>query len=155
MLNKCKFYLFIVVSFVVFPSVVLTGCGNDVITDQDIKMMTVEKVSESIKDPQVILVDVRSPKKYHVGHIPGAINIHLPKIKTRMPELATAKFIIVYSGGWRDRLGSAAVKKFLKLGYQNVSELRGGIEIWKDTGRKLSVPKTSKNSESTLPEKTE
>lgn len=115
----------------------VTGCKSNVITDQDIKVMTVEKVKEVAGEEEVIILDVRNTEKYASGHLPHAINIHLPELKRRDVRLANAKYIIVYSGGWHDRLGTAALKKLLALGYKNVSELPGGVENWKDSGFKL------------------
>lgn len=124
---------------ILLVGMVWSGCGKTQITDQNIQRVTIEQMDEVLADPEAVVVDVRNDEKFASGHIPGAIHIHLPKIRSRMNELANAKMIVVYSGGWRDRLGAAAVKKMIKLGYKNVFELQGGTNIWVDTGRELKT----------------
>lgn len=38
-----------------------------------------EEVRESLDDPNVALVDARTPEEYAQGHIPGAVNVNFPR----------------------------------------------------------------------------
>ena len=43
-------------------------------------------IKELIKDPSTIVVDVRSPWEYEMNHIPGAKNIPLEEINSKVGE---------------------------------------------------------------------
>jgi len=116
----------------------LTGCGGNTQTsDNDIEIMRVEQVDAALEEGEAVLLDVRPEKAYHVGHIPGAINVPLPTIRRGDPRLANARQIIVYAGGWTDPLSTAGTKRLLALGYSNVYEFKGGTEVWRDAGGRL------------------
>ncbi len=60
---------------------------------------SVEKVRELVaeRDPgEYVLVDVRQPKEYERGHIPGARLIPLSELEDRMDELERGKPVITY-----------------------------------------------------------
>jgi rhodanese-related sulfurtransferase len=44
----------------------------------------------------VILLDVRQPREYRAGHLPGAKLIPLPELHTRLGELSPEKITLVY-----------------------------------------------------------
>ena len=124
-------------------ALVMPGCaGNSAAKTSDTHVKTVsyaqlvDMLNQSAKDPTV-LVDVRPEERFGTGHIPGAVNIPLPRIKSGDPRLAEAKNIVVYAGGWTDDLSIAGAKRLLALGYKNVFEFRGGIELWQSEGRAL------------------
>jgi sulfur-carrier protein adenylyltransferase/sulfurtransferase len=49
------------------------------------------------KDPdEVTLLDVRQPKEYAAGHLPGAKLIPLPELPDRLSEIDPEKPTIVY-----------------------------------------------------------
>lgn len=102
-------------------------------------------------DPDVVIVDVRSPEKYAEGHIPGAINlpwysfkengvlIPLEKAAEKIGEngIGRENRVIVYSDTCKPCGGlpaSSYVFWLLKyLGHENVSVLDGGFDAWNTT----------------------
>jgi rhodanese-related sulfurtransferase len=117
--------------------IVLSGCDEIRVSDSDVKVLREYEVIEAMKAPGTVLVDVRKPETYRAGHIEGAINLFLPQIVAGDPLLADSKRIIVYAGGWTDPLSTAAAKRMLALGYVNVEEFKGGVEVWTEMGHKL------------------
>ena len=88
-------------------------------------------MTEMIKNLNINLIDVRSNQEYEEGHLSGAINIPVYNIENEIEKKVKNKndIIILYcSSGNR----SKEAKKILeKLGYENVYNLKGGIEkIW-------------------------
>ena len=77
-----------------------------------------------------IVVDVREKKEFDQGHIAGAINIPLVKLKQRMAELNKhrdkPKLVVCKMG----QHSGAAVKSIEEAGYGNVVKLSGGISEW-------------------------
>ena len=76
----------------------------------------------------VVLLDVRQPREYEKGHIPGAKLISLPELMGRLGELDQSKPHIVYCAmGGRSRMASQmlAGQEFGK-----VYNLSGGFHAW-------------------------
>ena len=75
-----------------------------------------------------LLLDVRQPKEYEQGHLPGASLISLPELPDALAKLDRNKPTLVYCamGG---RSQSAA--RFLhNRGFQDVMNIIGGIQAW-------------------------
>lgn len=120
----------------------IAGCDKVKVSDESIQTLREAEVIEALTQPQVVLVDVRKPEHFAKGHLPGAINIYLPQMRESDARLASAKQIIVYASGWTDPLSPAAAKKLMALGYQNVYEFKGGIEVWTAAGHNLTTSAT-------------
>lgn len=76
----------------------------------------------------VTILDVRQPKEYESGHIPGAKLIPMAEIKDRMDEIDPEKPIVVYCAiGGRSRV---AAQMLSAKGLPNVYNLTGGIKAW-------------------------
>lgn len=74
------------------------------------------------------LLDVRQPKEYEAGHLPGARFIPLGELATRMDELDPDKPVIAYCAvGGRSR---AAAQLLSGKGFRQVYNLSGGIKAW-------------------------
>lgn len=128
---------------VVFMSVLmmgLVGCNSEPKTsDQDLTQLEYPKLLKMQANPKMhlVIIDVRSAERYAQGHIPNAINISIPDLRASDPRLADATDIVVYATGWTEYLSPAAAKKLLALGYKNVYDFRGGIEMWAAYGGKV------------------
>jgi rhodanese-related sulfurtransferase/rubrerythrin len=76
----------------------------------------------------VTILDVRQPKEYESGHIPGAKLIPLPEIKDRMDEIDPDRPTVVYCAiGGRSRV---AAQMLAGKGFKKVYNLSGGIKAW-------------------------
>lgn len=51
---------------------------------------------QQVRDGRAVLVDVRAPALFAVGHVQGAINMTYRDVKIRLNELAPGKTVIVY-----------------------------------------------------------
>lgn len=82
---------------------------------------------EAIKSDGII-IDVRGTKEYEAWHIPGAINIPLGKLRTKLQELPKQKSIYLYCRvGFRSYL---AHRVLVQSGFQNVRTLAGGSKTF-------------------------
>ena len=91
---------------------------------RELKEITFEEINEG----DYIIIDVRNTKEFSEGHINGALNIELSKIRKQIKKLNLdkEKKILVYcQSGVRSK---KAVIILEELGYNNVYNLKGGIE---------------------------
>lgn len=76
------------------------------------------------------LIDVRQPKEYASGHIPGARSLPLPELEAALPGLDPDKRPVFYCrGGVRSRLAAKAAAQS-SLFPQGVYNLDKGISGW-------------------------
>jgi rhodanese-related sulfurtransferase len=86
----------------------------------------------------VLLIDVRGPEEFNAppGHLPGAINIPLPELPSRTPDVAgqTLPVVLVCK---TDRRSAKAAETLLAAGLRDVTVLRGGTDGWHQKGLPL------------------
>ena len=81
-------------------------------------------------------LDVRQPKEYERGHIPGAVLIPLKELPQRLQELNPSRPVVAYcASGMRS---SAAARILKGAGLERVYNLRGGMKAW--DGHRASGP---------------
>jgi len=112
----------------------------------------VEKAYEMLEGnpEQIILLDVRTEEEYSAEYIPGAINIPLSDLESRIDELDSSKAIIVYcKSGGRSRTASETLAQRGFIVYN----MEGGINAWKEkfaTSTSTSTPKPTQTPAPTL-----
>ena len=78
-----------------------------------------------------LLIDVRTPTEFASGHIPGAINIPVDQIASRLGEIPSDMPVIVYcQSGTRSGRASGILSQ---NGYDTIYDL-GGIINWRNAG---------------------
>jgi len=78
------------------------------------------------------IVDVRSPREWKNGHIPGARHIFLPELRKRVGELDRAKPTAVYcASGYRASIAASILKE---EGFDALWNVPGSWEAWKKAG---------------------
>lgn len=55
-----------------------------------------EQLIHESPETDVVLLDVRQPKEYHRGHLPGAKLIPLGDLENRLEELGKKQRIVIY-----------------------------------------------------------
>ncbi len=118
-------------------------------------LLSSAELQAKLADLQVRVIDIRDPKSYAAGHIPGAVNAPygqwrgpasnpgelppLPKLTALVQSLgltATTHAVVVSSGADATDFGaSARVYWTLKvLGLKDLSVLNGGLKAWTAAG---------------------
>jgi len=94
-------------------------------TTDHIHQLSPSEVHKKIKDPDTVLLDVRSRDEYQQRHIPGAINIMAMDLRTRAGELDPERpTIAVCRTGHRSSLACSLLKQ---KGFTDVYNAAGGI----------------------------
>ncbi len=82
--------------------------------------------------PAPLVLDVRTPEEFHLGHIPGAVNIPHTERASRIGEVQQPHAVVLYCMlGPRARLGE---KTLLDAGVEDVLHLDGGLHAWQQAG---------------------
>lgn len=92
---------------------------------------------------ELVIVDVREPHEFILGHIDGAINTPLGKFKEQLKTLEKYRnkdILVVCQSGTRS---VPAAKMLINAGFEKVFNLNGGMQSWED--HKFPVKITSKN----------
>ncbi|MBN1964443.1 MAG: rhodanese-like domain-containing protein [Anaerolineae bacterium] len=85
--------------------------------------------AELVENPDLLLVDVRTPDEFVEGHLVGAINIPLVELTDHLDMLPNLdQDMVIYCGsGHRSAMAMAVLNL---LGYTNARSMLGGVRAW-------------------------
>lgn len=92
------------------------------------KIVSAKELME--KRDEFTVIDVRSSKDYEKGHIEGAVNIPLDKLKERIDEIDKNRKTVVHCN--KGVTGNAAQNLLINLGVKEVYNLSGGYKEYKN-----------------------
>ncbi|MCK6608304.1 MAG: rhodanese-like domain-containing protein [Flavobacterium sp.] len=107
----------------------LTSCLKN--QADGVQVLDVAKYEKNMAQPDVQLVDVRTPEEFAEGHLENAINIDVTAddFDAKVANLDKEKPVMVYcKSGGRSAKASARLKE---LGFKTITDLEGGITNWK------------------------
>ncbi|MBZ0138545.1 MAG: metalloregulator ArsR/SmtB family transcription factor [Pseudorhodoplanes sp.] len=82
---------------------------------------------------EVIVLDVRPPDEFALGHLPGAVNVPLRELEARLAELDPAHEVVAYCRGPYCVLSYEAVAALRARGFK-VRRLEDGLPEWRAAG---------------------
>jgi rhodanese-related sulfurtransferase len=82
------------------------------------------------KDPDLVVLDVRTAEEFAAGHVPGARNVSHEQLASRIEELAAArdKQVVLYCRSGRRTLLAEDVLR--KAGFKRLGHLEGDYLAW-------------------------
>jgi molybdopterin/thiamine biosynthesis adenylyltransferase/rhodanese-related sulfurtransferase len=99
-----------------------------------IKSVDIDEARRMMEKPGTVLIDVREPDEWRQGHIPQAVGISRGflelRIEEKVPDHKTP-IIVQCASGTRSLLAARTLRE---LGYENIYNLTGGFNSWKDRG---------------------
>ncbi len=111
----------------------------DLVRAQGVKKISNDELVALMKQPDLQLVDVRTPEEVSFGIIEGAEHrdFYHPEFASKMTELNKNKPIVVYcAAGGR----SAQTGEVLKtMGFKEVYDLTGGFRHWQEEGNPVKI----------------
>jgi len=121
----------------IFPMFSALACGTGKISADGYEIATLEHAHnhwlQGKQSPiPFVFIDVRTPREYTAGHIPGAINIPVGELANRLGEVPHDKQAYVYcqSGGRAARAG----KLLVDHGFKNIEVLPPSMLGWRQAG---------------------
>jgi hydroxyacylglutathione hydrolase len=102
-----------------------------------VPQITVQELSRQRSSSMQVL-DVRRELEWHAGHIDGAEWFPLDNFKISAPELDPSAPIAVHcQGGYRSMIACSLLQR---AGIENVMNVMGGFEAWKQAGLPVEMP---------------
>lgn len=92
--------------------------------------ITAEELKELLdNNADVLLIDVRRPKEYNSGHIPGSVLYPLSSIENWAHQLEQdQKLVLICRSGNRSAKAAAYL---VEAGFTDVNNLVGGVKSWR------------------------
>ncbi|MBR9728580.1 rhodanese-like domain-containing protein [Shewanella intestini] len=91
-----------------------------------------QELTQMVNKQSAVVVDVRGREDYKKGHIVDALNVPLSEIKNNqvanLEKHKSSPIIVVCDAGMTS---SQAAQLLIKQGFENVSNLTGGMSGWK------------------------
>ena len=110
------------------------ACGQQNYENTDVKGFL-----ELLKDPSVVVLDVRTPEEFKDGHVEGALNIDQSQgdfIQQAKATLPKDKTIAIYCRS--GRRSASAAGRLADEGYKCVN-LKGGIIAWREANMPVTT----------------
>ncbi len=83
--------------------------------------------------PALTIIDARDREKFNASHILGAVTMPMNQlVEVALVSLELTRDIYIY--GETNEETSQAAAKLREAGYENVSEIIGGLPVWKAFG---------------------
>jgi rhodanese-related sulfurtransferase/DNA-binding MarR family transcriptional regulator len=93
-----------------------------------------KSVMSTLRDGEIVLLDVRPAIEYASGHIPGALALPIEDLETRLSELPRDKKVVVYCRGTYCQFADEAVALLRQHGV-DAFRLEGGWQEWRGESR--------------------
>lgn len=91
-----------------------------------IKSISTEQLRDIVNDEDKVFIDVRTPGEYKGRNIRQFKNIPLGSSFSKLPK--DKEIVVICQSGMRS---SQACKQLKKFGYENITNVRGGMSAWR------------------------
>ena len=102
---------------------------------EGVQVVDIATYEKQLQQPEVQLIDVRTPEEFNEGHLENAKNINImgDDFDAQVASLDKTKPVMVYcKSGGRSAKASARLKE---LGFTSITDLEGGITNWKSENK--------------------
>ena len=99
----------------------------------DVEALSRQELSHRLRDGSVTLIDVRPPREFALGHIPGALNIPMRELGEQLDALPPDREVIAYCRGPYCVLSYEAVAALRERGLA-ARRLEDGLPEWRAAG---------------------
>jgi rhodanese-related sulfurtransferase len=99
----------------------------------EMEAVPAREVLDRAKRGLVLVLDVRPPEEFAAGHVPGAVNIPIKELESRLASLPKRKEIVAYCRGPYCLMSFEAVEKLRSRGLK-ARRLEEGFPEWKAAG---------------------
>lgn len=119
----------------------LSSCSSSNINDSAIKKVNIDTTRNLLsQENRVVILDVRTPEEYKLGHIQGALNVNImdDKFTNEISKLERNQTYIVHcAANAKDGRTDKSLKIMKNLGFNNLFDMSGGINKWVQEGNPI------------------
>lgn len=122
-----------ILMLIFFISLLSGSCGKA--SKDDSNLVTPEQLS--LKQDEVLLIDVRTPMEFEQGHLENSVNINIAdgSFREEVGKLDRSQAVYVYCKvGGRSAKAASVLRE---MGFEEVYDLEGGIQNWERSGMKV------------------
>lgn len=91
-----------------------------------VKSISTSELENILNDRDKVFIDVRTPNEYKANNIPQFKNVPLGSDFLTLPK--DKEIVVICQSGMRS---TQACRQLKKLGYQHVTNVRGGMGTWR------------------------
>lgn len=99
----------------------------------DMEPVSREELAGRMREGLVTVIDVRPADEFALSHLPGAVNVPLAELESRLPALQADREIVAYCRGPWCVMSFEAVAELRRRGF-NARRLEDGLPEWKAAG---------------------
>ncbi|MFU1478807.1 rhodanese-like domain-containing protein [Roseovarius sp. C7] len=89
-----------------------------------------QELQDALESRDAVLIDVRSPAEYMLGHVAGSLLMPMPDFDAKaLPEKGKKRLVLMCGSGMRSE---KMARKVLAAGAEQVAHLDGGFGAWKE-----------------------
>lgn len=111
---------------VVIIAIVVAFLAWRLMPTKGVKTITTEQLAKIINDKDKVFVDVRTPGEYKGRNIRQFKNMPLGSDFSKLPK--DKEIVVICQSGMRS---AQACKQMKKLGFNNITNVRGGMSAWR------------------------
>lgn len=104
----------------------------------NVPQLSINDAVRLLNDDDVVVLDVRETKEYNSGHLRNAIHIPLSALNKRISELEKYKNKKILAYCRSGSRSNTACRLLNKQGFENTSNMSGGIMGWSSANLPLS-----------------
>ncbi len=122
---------------------IVASCGSQNTTEIPINNVDVDTARDLVtqnQDETVIVLDVRTPEEYAMGHIEGALNINIAEadFSEKVSKLDRDKTYIVHCAmNVKNGRTAQSLEIMSSFGFNKLLNMKGGIVAWEQSGHPL------------------
>ncbi len=105
---------------------------------QEVENVSIDELKKGLADGSILLVDVREPKEYAAGHIPGAMLNPLQRFDALALPGAPGKQVVLSCRSGKRSLTALALAQ--EAGRDDIrAHYPGGFQEWSNAGEKVEA----------------
>jgi hydroxyacylglutathione hydrolase len=135
---------FLRVGFTRFAGVLKGGAGAWAAAGlpvQSLDQMPVHELHKLVPSRDFELLDVRTPREWDEGHLPGARYLFLGQLGDKLRDLDRERPLVVYCAtGYRSSLAASLLQA---RGFRSVCNVPGGFTAWSAAGYPVVTPEAT------------
>jgi len=105
---------------------------------EGLEAIALKDLLERMQMDDTLVLDVRPQDEFEQGHLPGALNIPLDVLESRLGELPPGRHIVAYCRGQYCVLSAEAVQA-LRAGGYDARRFEAGFDGWQKAGLKIEA----------------